>query len=127
MEIYELDPAHFLSAPGQAWEACLKKAQVELELLTDNDMLLMFEEETRGGICQATHRYVKANNRYMKNDDKDKESSYLLNVDDNNLYGWSMCKKLPVSDFKYIDDISIFTEDFINKIMMRIMVKVTFL
>ena len=127
LEIYELDPAHFLSAPGQAWQACLKKTQVELELLTDNDMLLMFEEGTRGGICQATHRYVKANNRYMKNHDKDKESSYLLYVDANNLHGWSMCKKLPVSDFKYTDDISIFTEDFINKIMMRIMVKVTFL
>ena len=127
LEIYELDPAHFLSAPGRAWQACLKKTQVELELLTDNYMLLMFEEGTRGGICQATHRYVKANNRYMKNHDKDKESSYLLYVDANNLHGWSMCKKLPVSDFKYTDDISIFTEDFINKIMMRIMVKVTFL
>ena len=63
----------------------------------------------------------------MKNYDKDKESSYLVYVDANNLHGWSMCKKLPVSDFKYTDDISIFTEDFINKIMMRIMVKVTFL
>ena len=44
LEIYELDPDHFLSAPGLAWQACLKKIQVELELLTDNDMLLMFEE-----------------------------------------------------------------------------------
>ena len=114
LEIYELDPDHFLSASGQAWPACLKKTQVELELLTDNDMLLMFEEGTRGGICQATHRYVKANNKYMKNHDKDKESSYLVYVDANNLYGWSMCKKLPVSDFKYIDDIAIFTEDFIK-------------
>ena len=77
-------------------------------------MLLMFEEGTRGGTCQATHSYVKANNKYMKNYDKDKESSYLAYVDANNLYGWSMCKKLPVSDFKYIDDISIFTEDFIK-------------
>ena len=77
-------------------------------------MLLMFEEGTRGGICQATHRYVKANNKYIKNHDKDKEPSYLVYVDANNLYGWSMCKKLPVSDFKYIDDISIFTEDFIK-------------
>ena len=74
----------------------------------------MFEEGTRGGICQATHRYVKANNKYMKNHDKDKEPSYLVYVDANNLYGWSMCKKLPVSDFKYIDVISIFTEDFIK-------------
>ena len=105
LEIYELDPDDFLSASEQTWPACLKKTQVELELLTDNDMLLMFEEGTRGGICQATHRYVKANNKYMKNHDKDKESSYLVYVDANNLYGWSMRKKLPVSGFKYIDDI----------------------
>ena len=50
----------------------------------------------------------------MKNHDKDKESSYLVYVDANNLYGWSMCKKLPVSDFKWLDDLSKFTEDFIK-------------
>ena len=77
-------------------------------------MLLMFEEGTRGGICQAVHRNVRANNKYMNNCDEDKELSYLVYVDANNLYGWSMCKKLPVSDFKYIDDISIFTEEFIK-------------
>ena len=114
IEIYELDPAHFLSAPGLAWQACLKKTEVELELLTDNDMLMMFEEGTRGGMCQASYRYAKANNKYMKNYDKNKESSFLIYDDANNLYGWSMCKKLPVSDLKYIDDISIFTEDFIK-------------
>ena len=47
IEIYELDPAHFLSAPGLAWQACLKKTKVELELLTDNDMLIMLEECVR--------------------------------------------------------------------------------
>ena len=114
IERYELDPAHFLSAPGQAWQDCLKKTTVELELLTDNDMLIMFEEGTRGGMCQATYRYAKANNKYMKNYDKNKESSFLIYDDANNLYGWSMCKKLPVSDFKWVDDLSIFTEDFIK-------------
>ena len=112
IEIYELDPAHFLSAPGLAWQACLKKTEVELELLTDNDMLIMFEEGTRGGMCQATYRYAKANNKYMKNYDKNKELSFLIYDDANNLYGWSMCKKLPVGDFKWVDDLSIFTEDF---------------
>ena len=63
IEIYKLDPAHFLSAPGLAWQACLKKTKVELELLTDIDMLLMLEKETGGGICQAIHRCAKANNK----------------------------------------------------------------
>ena len=63
IEIYRLDPAHFLSAPGLAWQACLKKTKVELELLTDIDMLLMLEKETGGGICQAIHRCAKANNK----------------------------------------------------------------
>ena len=51
IEMYELDPAHFLSAPGLAWKACLKKTGVKLELLTDNDILLIAEEGIRGGIC----------------------------------------------------------------------------
>ena len=100
IEIYELDPAHFLSAPGLAWQACLKKTKVELELLTDNDMLIMYEEGTRGGMCQATYRYAKANNKYMKNHDKNKESTYLEYLDANNLYGWTMSQKLPVTNFK---------------------------
>ena len=114
IEKYELDPAHFLSAPGLAWKTCLKKTQVELELLTENDMLIMHEERTRGGMCQATYRYAKANNKYMKNYDENKESSFLIYDDANNLYGFAMCKKLPVSDFKWVDDLSIFTEDFIK-------------
>ena len=70
IETYELDSAHVLSAPGLAWQACLKKTKVEVELLTDIDMLLMVEKGTKGGICQAIHRCVKANSKYMKNYDK---------------------------------------------------------
>ena len=70
LEIYELDPTYFVSAPGLAWQACLKKTGVKLELLTDYDMILMIEKGIRGGICQATHRYAKANNKYMNNYDK---------------------------------------------------------
>ena len=102
IEIYELDPAHFLSALGLAWQACLKKSKVELELLTDIDMLLMVEKGTRGGICQAIHRYAKANNKYMKNYNKDIISSYLMYLDANNLYGWAMSQKLPVDGFKWV-------------------------
>ena len=114
IEIYELDPAHFLSAPGLAWQACFKKTKVKLELLTDEDMFLMFEKGIRGGMCQATHRYVKANNKYMMNYDKNTKLSYLEYLDSNNQYGWSMSEKLPVRNFKWIDDISKFNKDFIK-------------
>ena len=63
IEIYELDPAHFLSAPGLAWQACLKKTGVDLELLTDQDMLLIVEKRIRGEICQAIHKYAKSNKK----------------------------------------------------------------
>ena len=87
IKVYKLDPAHFLSLPGLAWQACLKKPNIELELLSDYDMLLMVEEGLRGGICHSIHRYVKANNKYMKNYNKDEESSYIQYLDANNLYG----------------------------------------
>ena len=90
---YELDPAHFLSLPGLAWQACLKKTNVELELLTDYDMLLMVEEGIKGGICHSIHGYAKANNKYMKKYNTNEESSYIQYLDANNLYGWAMSKK----------------------------------
>ena len=114
IKIYELDPAHFLSATGLAWQACLKKTKVELELLTDIDMLLMVEKGTRGGICQAIHRYAKANNKYMKNYNKDIISSYLMYLDANNLYGWAMSQKLPVKDFKWVKKLSKLDEPFVK-------------
>ena len=103
IEIYELDPAHFLFAPGLARQACLKKTNVKLELLTDIDMLLMVEKGIRGGICQAIHRHAKVNNEYMKNYDKDITSSYLAYLDPNNLYGWTMSQKLPINSFKWAE------------------------
>ena len=105
-----------MSAPGLAWKACLKETKVELELLTNIDMLLMVEKGIRGGICQAIHRYAKANNKYMKNYDKDIISSYLMYLDANNLYGWAMSQKLPVNGFKWVEKsrLSRFNERFIK-------------
>ena len=77
IKVYELDPAHFLSAPGLAWKACLKKTEVKLELLTDVDMLLMVEKGIRGGICHGMHRYAKANNKYIKDYNKDEDESFF--------------------------------------------------
>ena len=101
IKLYELDPAHFLSAPGLVWQAFLKKTKVKLKLLTDNDMLLMVEEGIRGGMCHAIHRHAKANNKYMKNYDEKEESSYIQYSDANNLYGWATSQKLPVCGFKW--------------------------
>ena len=100
IKLYELDPAHFLSAPGLAWQVYLKKTGVELELLTNIDMLLMVEKGTRGEVCHAIHKDRKANNRYMKNYDINIILSYLMYLDANNLYGWGMSQKLPVNGFK---------------------------
>ena len=103
IEEYELDPAHFLSLPGLAWQTCLKKTNIELELLTDYDMLVMMEEGISGGICHSIHRHAKTNNKYMKNYNNNEESSYIKYLDANNLYGWAMSKKLPVNGFKWPD------------------------
>ena len=115
LKVYELDPAHFLSLPGLAWQACLKKTSVKLELLTDYDMLLMVEEGIGGGIYHAIHRYAKANNKYMKNYDKNEESLYIQYLDANNLYGWAMFQKLPLNGFKWLEDKSGINEEFIKK------------
>ena len=88
-----------------------KKTGAKLELLTDENMFLMYEEGIRGGICNKVHSYAEANSKYMKNYDKNKESSFLMYVDASNFYGWAMSKKLPVDGFKWVDDISRFTED----------------
>ena len=77
-------------------------------------MFLTFEEGIRCVICNKVHSYAEANNKYMKNYDKNKESSFLIYVDANKLYGWTMTKKLQVDSFKWVDDLSMFTEDFIK-------------
>ena len=114
LKVYELDPAHFLSLPGLAWHACLKKTNIKLELLTDYDILLTVEEGIKGGICHSIHRYAKANNKYMKNYDKNEESLYIQYLDANNLYGWAMSQKLPVNGFKWFQDTSKTNEEFIK-------------
>ena len=92
-----------------------KKDKVKLELLTDIDMLLMVEKDIRKGICHAVHWYAKANNKYIKDYEDNKELSYLEYWDVNNLYGWAMTQKLPVNSFKWIKNTSQFIEDFIKR------------
>ena len=113
IKVYELDPAHFLSAPGLAWQACLKKTGVELELITDLDMLLVVEKGIRGGICHAILTYAKSN-KYMKDYNKYEEESLLQYNDANNLYGFAMSEPLPVDGFEWMKNLSKIDEDFMK-------------
>ena len=87
LAVDNLDPVYYLSAPAISCSSGLKMTCKTLELLTDENMLLLFENGLRGGICNAINKYAKANNKYMKNHDSNKESTYLMDVDGNNLYG----------------------------------------
>ena len=101
MNHYRLDPAWYFSAPGLAWDATLKITTVQLELLSDPDMLLMIESGIRGGIATLLHRRAKANNEYMGTGfDPVKQSKFISYLDANNLYGWAMSKQLPTSEFE---------------------------
>ena len=102
---YKLDPAWYLTSPGLSWDAMLKETGIELDLITDPDMLLMFEKGTRGGVSMIPNRYSKANNKYIKNFDKSKPSSYIAYLDANNLYGWAMSEKMPYKDFKWVENV----------------------
>ena len=112
LEIYELDPAKFLSAPGLALQAALKEAKVKLDLSTAIGILIMVEKGIRGG--HVIYRYTKANNKYMKDYDKNKESSYLQYCDVNNSYGLAISQKVPENNFDWIKDSSQFNEYFIK-------------
>ena len=101
---YGLDPAHFYTAPGLAWKACLKKTRIRLELLLDPDMLLMSESGIRGGITQSVHRWAKANSPYMGSSyNPNASTKYLQYLDANNLYGWAMSQWLPMGVFRWVE------------------------
>ena len=99
----ELDPAWYYSAPGLARYAALKITKVQLELLSDPDMLLMIESGIGGGIATISHRHAKANNEYKGTEfDPVKESKFISYLNANNFYGWAMLKQLPTSGFEWI-------------------------
>ena len=101
---YGLDPAHYYTSPGLAWDACLKMTEVKLELLSDVDMLLMIEKGIRGGVSMVSKRFARANNKYMGDKfDREKVSRYIQYLDANNLYGMAMSMKLPTHRFKWMN------------------------
>ena len=101
---YKLDPCNYLTAPGLSWDAMLYHTDIKLELIHDIDIYHFIEKGIRGGISVITHRHAKANNKYMKNYNPQEESSFITYLDANNLYGWAMIQKLPVGEFKWVDN-----------------------
>ena len=88
---YKLDPAHSWTVPGFAWNCALKMSKTELELITDPEMFLFFENSIRGGISTISHRYAKANNKCTP----DLPSQFLIYLDANNLYGYALSQPFP--------------------------------
>ena len=101
---YGLFPSHYLSAPALSWDAMLNMTKVEFELISDPDMYIFFEKDTRGGLSYiSSNRYSKPSNKYFKSYDSKQESKHIISSDANNLYGYAMSKFLSTSGFKWID------------------------
>ncbi len=110
IEHYKLDPANFITAASYAWSAMLLKTGVELELISDQKILDIFEKSKRGGLTfVGSKRYVKANNQHIAGYDPKTKSTYLLYVDANNLYGWAMSQALPKKDLAFSNETSLET------------------
>ena len=108
LENYSLDPAWYYTSPGLSWDALLKHSKVNLELLTDPDMLLVFEKGIRGGVSMISNRLGQANNKFMeKKFDSSQPSKFISYLDADNLYGWAMMKPLPVGDFKWMSPLKL--------------------
>ena len=107
LENYKLDPANFYTSPDLAWKSCSRRTGIKLELLTDPDMLLMFEHRIRGGITQAVHRYAMANNPYIPymgdRYNPNADTTYLQYLDADNLYGWVISQPLPTGRLRWVD------------------------
>jgi hypothetical protein len=114
MRTYSLDPAHYLTTPSLTWDACLRRTNVDLELITDPEMFLFFESAMRGRISVISNRYARANNPYLKPEDyvSDQPHSSISYLDANNLYGWAMNQYLPVDTFRFLSEEEINDIDF---------------
>ena len=101
IEYYGLDPAHYYTLSKYVWDVMLKMTDIELEQIHDRDMYEMVEKGKRGGMCQVSHKHVKANNKHMENYTNSITSSYISYLDANNLYGLAMSMKLPYKNTKW--------------------------
>ena len=102
LNYYRLDPCRYFSSPGLSWDSMLKITKVELELISDINVHLFIAKGIRGSISYIAKRHSKANNKYMEDYDNDKESVFIMYLDANNLYGWTMTQYLPYGRFKWL-------------------------
>ncbi|XP_072377324.1 uncharacterized protein [Diabrotica undecimpunctata] len=101
---YRLDPAQYITAPSLTWDAMLKYTDIELQLLTDVDMVHFFKKGIRGGVATCTKRMGIANNRFLSNFDPTKPETYIMYLDANNLYGAAMSQPLPWGNFRWLNE-----------------------
>uniref|UniRef100_A0A1B0FM91 DNA-directed DNA polymerase n=1 Tax=Glossina morsitans morsitans TaxID=37546 RepID=A0A1B0FM91_GLOMM len=106
--IYKLDPSQYYTTPGLSWDAMLKTTEIELELFTDIEQYNFIARGIRGGIIQCSKRYSLANNKYVSDYDPTQESNYLIYLDVNNLYGYTMSQCLPYKNFKWMTNLENF-------------------
>ena len=105
LSTYQLDALHYYTLPGMCYDALLLQTKAELELFTDPDMYAFMESGIRGGVSSINHRLAEPNNKYMGDRyDPSKESSYIIDLDFNNLYGYCMEMSLPVGKFQWINE-----------------------
>ena len=104
LQYYKLEPCHYFTSPGLSWDAMLKMTNIKLELMTDVDLFQFIEKGMRGGVSYIANRHGKANNKYMKNNDKNAQSKYIMYLDSDNLYRWSMSQYLPTGNFRWMTD-----------------------
>ena len=102
LQYYKLDPYHYFTSPDLSWDAMLKMTNIKLELMTNVDMFQFIEKGMCGGL--SYNRYGKANNKYMKNHDKNAQSKYIMYLNANSLYSWVMSQYLPTGNFKWMTD-----------------------
>ena len=100
---YELDPAHYLSAPHLSWDAMLKFTKIELDLLSESNMFTFLEKGLRGGVSMISKRYARANNKYLNSYNPDIDSSFIIYLDANNLYGYAMSQPMPYTEFNWLE------------------------
>jgi hypothetical protein len=113
MKNYKLDPCHYFSLAGYAWDGALLATGQKLEQITDPKIYNIIEMGLRGGVSMISTRHATANNKYMDNYSKNEKDRFLLYIDKNNLYGEALCQHLPVSNFEFE------SREFVKRLSMK--------